>query len=243
MSKKDEAETTRRQEELLRWLFEFQELDVESIRIRDAQRKLKELVVVECFFARKVLLTDWIERHKSGQTMEVVAVRLYESRFRREVPQPTKSEIRTMHKWLRGVLEEVRPSSVKKENLRLPYIPYWRESDDEPLFSGRPRRYFTEDFKRLYTVDAEDLYVASIEALLEEFGPRIARCEVETCPKLFLRVRRQRYCSPACSQAVQSVAWYERHKETIRARRRKRYQDSVRGKTHAKVKVGRRKSD
>ena len=47
--------------------------------------------------------------------MWVVASRHYESRFRREVRQSTKTEIRTVHKLLRDVLEEVRPSSVKYE--------------------------------------------------------------------------------------------------------------------------------
>lgn len=54
-------------------------------------------------------------------------------------------------------------------------------------------------------------------------GSSIACCEAETCSKLFIRIRRQRYCSKSCSQQVRSKVWYARHKEDKRRKSREAY--------------------
>ena len=243
MSKKEEVETTRRQEELLKWLFEFQALDVKNIGIREAQRQLKELVVVQCFFAQKVLVADWIELHRDGRTTEAIESRNNESIFRKQVQRLTKPEVVAIHEWLRSVFEAVRPPHVRKEDLELPYIPYWREKGRVRI--PRKQRYVSEDFKRVSAVPlkSRELHQEVLEQFLEENGPRIARCQVVTCDKLFVRHRRQRYCSLTCQQAVQSAAWYQRNKDAISERKRQRYKDSVRKKTYPKLKVGSRKSN
>ena len=224
MRKTKKVETARLQQELLEWVFAFQGIDAKSVRIQEARRQLRELVVVQGFYAKKVLVADWIERHRDGQTDEVIELRNDVSIFRKQVPRLDKAEILVIHEWLRSVFEVVRPPHVRKEDIELPYIPYWRE--DDPASAPRKRRYITEDFKRLSAVQlkARDLHQEVLEQFLEEYGPRIVRCQVVTCDKLFVRHRRQLYCSLTCQQKVQSAAWYQRHKEAISKRKRQRYQ-------------------
>ena len=171
MSKKNTVETNRRQETLLNWLFEFQELDVQSFQVRDwknAQNTLKELVVVECVCAGKLYPDYWVTETIRGQ-YGFIEERHDESKFRRKLRLPTKSEVRKVHQWLRNVLETTRPSSVKKEDLRAPHIGY-------PSIPSRPRRYFKgDDFTVVQAVPPEDLYQESICELLKQFGSRIAR--------------------------------------------------------------------
>jgi hypothetical protein len=239
LSKKNTVETNRRQETLLNWLFEFQELDVQSFQVRDwknAQNTLKELVVVECVCAGKLYPDYWVTETIRGQ-YGFIEERHNESKFRRKLRPPTKSEVRKVHQWLRDVLETSRPSSVRQEDLRSPHIGY-------PSIPSRPRRYFKgDDFTVVQAVAPEDLYHESICELLKQFGSRIARCEAETCSKLFIRIRRQRYCSESCSQQVRSKVWYARHKEDKMRKSREAYQEQVEQKyPGSRVRVGRHRS-
>lgn len=55
--------------------------------------------------------------------------------------------------------------------------------------------------------------------LLGSHGERIRRCTARrgsgVCSCLFLRRRRQEYCSVACSHREQARRWYERHKSDV----------------------------
>ena len=100
-----ENETADRQKRILRWLFEFQKLkglrllEVENIKIREAQRKLKELAVVQCCVAKTVLFTEGVE-------------------------QPTAAEVLELHAWVRSVFQHARPSSGGLRRMTYPKLPY-----------------------------------------------------------------------------------------------------------------------
>jgi hypothetical protein len=51
----------------------------------------------------------------------------------------------------------------------------------------------------------------------------VMRCKAETCSNLFVRVRRQLYCSKSCAQKVRSKVWYARHGEEKRRKNREAY--------------------
>jgi hypothetical protein len=51
----------------------------------------------------------------------------------------------------------------------------------------------------------------------------IMRCKAETCSNLFIRIRRQLYCSKSCAQKVRSKSWYARHGEDKRRKSREAY--------------------
>jgi hypothetical protein len=53
-------------------------------------------------------------------------------------------------------------------------------------------------------------------SLLEEFGTRLRRCPTCEVRRLFLKTRRQMYCSPACSQRARSARWYNQHRRAER---------------------------
>jgi hypothetical protein len=60
--------------------------------------------------------------------------------------------------------------------------------------------------------------------LLEVYGARVRRCTARSgagkCGRLFLRKRRQLFCSPACSRRELARRWYERHRSKTTAHRR-----------------------
>ena len=53
------------------------------------------------------------------------------------------------------------------------------------------------------------------------YGDQLRRCQ--ECDTLFIRTRRQTYCSESCSQRARSRRWYRAHTEEARGRRRESY--------------------
>ena len=86
-----------------------------------------------------------------------------------------------------------------------------------------------------YTYKLKPSCIDEARELLEECGCTITveeiryednnvmRCKAETCSNLFVRVRRQLYCSKSCSQKVRSKVWYARHGEEKRRKNREAY--------------------
>jgi hypothetical protein len=72
-----------------------------------------------------------------------------------------------------------------------------------------------------------DTVWVSIMSLLEEFGSRMGRCD--GCPerRLFVKSKRQAYCSTQCSQRVRSERWYRKHRKVALDRRHERYKRQV----------------
>ena len=66
-------------------------------------------------------------------------------------------------------------------------------------------------------------YQRSIIERLESFGSGIAECAAKDCSTLFIRIRRQRYCSESCSRQVRSKVWYARHTKDKRRKLREAY--------------------
>ena len=251
LNEKDKTETARRQEELLRWVFAFAALDVKDIKTREAQRQLKELVIVQFCDARRLLLADWISTGNVGRRRALKARFVNDSAFRKQVRQPTKAEIIAIHGWLGEFIKQGRPivvsyavepaptvvnSSLQTEMRGIPRVDHRKLPYKASLYQASGR------FSPLPAVEKKDRHYAAIVSVLEEFESTIARCEVESCSKLFLRVRRQRYCSQQCTQSVQSKAWYRRKRKEILARKQQRYAERVK-RTNPNLGVGRRKSD
>ena len=79
------------------------------------------------------------------------------------------------------------------------------------------------------TVFAEwpNVFWIAVLAILEDGGHRLARCLRPECCRVFVRIRRQQYCSPRCSQIMRSRRWYAAHRPEARSRRRQAYQAQV----------------
>jgi hypothetical protein len=72
-----------------------------------------------------------------------------------------------------------------------------------------------------------DTIWVSVMRLLEQFGRDIRRCGVCAETRLFLKRKRQQYCSPACSQRVRSARWYQQHRAEALERRHQMYKRRV----------------
>lgn len=163
------------------------------------------------------------------------------------LPRPlTREEILSLHRELRRLLGELRPmepfapvNDWTAAAVAFPRvtIPARIQRIDLTWNLGREAHEITS----VYGAEWPDWLWLAIAAVLKEFGPWIVRCEAQDCRRLFLRTRRQAYCSPECSQRVRSKRWYEAHQDKAREQRREAYQDEVRRKSYAKAKVQRRK--
>jgi hypothetical protein len=123
------------------------------------------------------------------------------------------------HRQLNGVLGRLIPSGVL--TIETATVPagfrrgvLWRRSD------GRIQ---------CFDVASEPSPWFGVVVLLEEFGPLIRRCHAPGCRRLFVRTKRQEYCSRSCSQRVRSATWYAKHQRVAQAARRARYQQAVTG--------------
>ncbi len=71
---------------------------------------------------------------------------------------------------------------------------------------------------RAYSALWPHIFWLAVSEILVEGGHRLWRCI--NCGRLFIKRKKQAYCSPQCSQTMRSARWYEGHK--IEARRKQR---------------------
>ena len=250
-----ENETANRQKRILEWLLAFQKREVEDIKVREAQSKLKELAVVQCCVAKTVLLTEWLEKAQEDRSFKE---RNSETLFRKRVRQPTKQEVLELHAEARSMVRHGRPSSGEVD-WAVPPAPTIVDASLQTEMVGLRRmtypklpydvvhRQVPDEFRWLPTVDdrkkKKDVYLAAMVSLLEEYDPKIARCAARECEEVFVRSGRQRFCSEACSQRTRSKAKYDRDPEAGRRKSTEFYQRKVQQQLSPNVKVGRRKKD
>jgi hypothetical protein len=79
-----------------------------------------------------------------------------------------------------------------------------------------------------------DIFFMRVAEMFLTFGSLVARCS--ECQTLFLRTRRQTYCSGRCSQKARSNRWYKTHREQAKLARRERYAQGIR-ETHPHAKI------
>jgi len=130
------------------------------------------------------------------------------------------ARIRAIHAELRrglALIFPVTPSVAARWRLWRPPIKAQR------LAILRVRRHLTQ----MAVASWPDTVWVSIMSLLEEFGPRIRRCEACLEKRLFVKSKRQAYCSARCSQRVRSERWYRTHRRVALDRRHERYKRHV----------------
>lgn len=65
--------------------------------------------------------------------------------------------------------------------------------------------------RQVETDDLRDAVAYVLVLELGEFGHRLRRCAKTTCQRLFVRERRQRFCSAICRNRATFQRWYRRH--------------------------------
>lgn len=87
---------------------------------------------------------------------------------------------------------------------------------------------------RTFSACWPDIFFVRVAEMFLTFGSLVARCS--ECQTLFLRTRRQAYCSRRCSQKARSNRWYKAHREQAKLKRRVRYATEIR-KTYPHAKI------
>lgn len=91
---------------------------------------------------------------------------------------------------------------------------------------------------RVYTAQWPHIFWLAVSEILVEGGHRLWRCI--NCERLFIKRKRQAYCSPRCSQKVRSERWYKGHKMEARKKQREARKQKKRKETgFPNLKVGR----
>ncbi len=148
-----------------------------------------------------------------------------------DLPPPLADEdLDRLHKEVRGLLRKL-VGEPAGQAVEVPFVEGARPHlvratnvGDQPAIFG-------------LTWSQQTVYSAVFTELLEivnRHGDRLRACD--ECGGPFVRIRRQQYCSRACSQRRRSARWYERHGEEARQRRKDDYQRKV-----APARVRRRK--
>jgi hypothetical protein len=95
---------------------------------------------------------------------------------------------------------------------------FWkRRSWHPPVRAHRPAlmHYHKRLFQVVEATWPDTIWIVTM-SLLEEFGQRLRRCPTCEVRRLFLKTRRQMYCSAACSQRARSARWYNRNRRAER---------------------------
>jgi hypothetical protein len=144
----------------------------------------------------------------------------------------SERDTRRLHRQLATILDKLLPPTPASAALErgMAFIP-------APL----GRVYLSREesrIRRSYGAADANLIWFGIAELLEEFGGLLALCAAPGCGRIFVRERRQQYCSASCSQKVRSATWYRKHWKKAMKARRSRYEREVQARLPS-VHVGR----
>ena len=141
----------------------------------------------------------------------------------------TRSALRALQRTLATKLDGLVPTSDEHASLLVQEVGAHRavlqvsgRQVERTVFSEWPNAFWIE-----------------VLAILEDGGHRLARCLRPECRRVFVRRRRQQYCSPRCSQIMRSQRWYAAHRPEAQRRRREAYQAQVK-KVYPRAKVATR---
>ena len=136
------------------------------------------------------------------------------------MPEVSPVRLRAVHRELRRGLDVLFPVDDR---------PFWeRRTWHTPIRSVRPA--LTRQHRRVGQVlEAHwpDTVWLTILSLMDAFGSKIRRCPMCPAHALFVKTKRQAYCSRQCSQRARSARWYQAHRALALQRRRAVYERHV----------------
>lgn len=144
--------------------------------------------------------------------------------------QLTQDDLKSIQKLIKGVLN----SLFKAGSIVMLRMPIQTNSVHFVGAYNKGGLYF-----HMWPIIADPIstFYFGVGYLLETCGLSLRRCK--ECSKIFLKSRRQEYCSKQCSQRIRTKRWYEAHKEDAKEKRRQVYEKEVK-KKHPRAKVQRR---
>ncbi len=181
--------------ERLRWLVDFAQQPSRPMTVHSARKLIERLGMS----LREVIL----RREANGEIIDLRHSNLADLPFRGEDDQKSLAE--------KLALVRVTILTLLTQHL----------ASDEQRPEARITLHLTanEDCaisRELETCDARD--AAAYVMLLEigEYGHRVRRCAAHKCDRIFVRQRRQRYCSVSCRNRATFRRWYRRQHRKIR---------------------------
>jgi hypothetical protein len=187
---------------------------------RDRRAAIDQLLQLAAADPGRFSTRDWAQATQFLQQLHAKAW-LQESRVmapNRIVPWPTVSHarIRRVHAELRRGLTRLFPTDPSRA---------WERRQWQPPITAQ-RLALWSQHRQLWRASVaswpDTIWVAAM-GLLEEYGRQIHRCP--TCPerRLFVKRKRQAYCSARCSQHARSARWYQNHHAAALERRHEAY--------------------
>ena len=187
-------------------LLDFAQADIDALPVAKRQHLL---AAMRSFVGEIGLLVD-----STGESNVVTTV-----------PTLSMEQVRSLQQPLRDGLESLYPSGVWR-----PPLQWAPPLAVEAIEIARGSR----EFGLIYVVAWPDAFWFAALKLLEHYGTSVRRCA--RCGRLFIRTKRQEYCTPACSQNTRSQRWYESHRDDVLERRHESYLAA-----HPKRKIPRRR--
>jgi hypothetical protein len=135
------------------------------------------------------------------------------------VPTPavTRVRIRAVHRELRRGLSALFPADDPR---------FWERRRWQPPVRAQRPAVLRQHRRVSQVLEATwpDTVWITVMSLLDSLGSAIRRCPVCAEHRLFVKSKRQEYCSPQCSQRARSARWYRRHRALAQERRRAAYE-------------------
>lgn len=138
----------------------------------------------------------------------------------------TDSQLKKFHNVVATALPQLFPPSGKDGTWQIPATLAKSKLNRIVIHETVRKRQKEQErvFSSVYRTSSArwpDIFFERVAEMFQTFGSLVARCS--ECQTLFLRTRRQAYCSPRCSQKVRSERWYKRNKTKAQGNRREYY--------------------
>lgn len=106
----------------------------------------------------------------------------------------------------------------------------WRAAEYKAARGAKARRFKSGAIEYYLYAGWPDIFWLAVADLLRIHGDRIRQCSKRECSKVFIRTKRQDYCSPECSQSVRSKKHYAENREKRKKDQRAWYESKMRKK-------------
>ena len=236
----------------LGWLLQFQSLDL--ARLTPKQRRgLCDNIVTFCYSypfglpARAgVLRAERIERLSISAVLR--EVKSIQKRLREGFQSLIVGE-ETVLVDPKGILPAVFKDSHDWGTVitRLWHLPIqtlalnlWRAPEYKSARGDQPRRFKSGAVEYFLQSGWPDIFWLAVADILGIYGDRIRQCLRVDCRKIFIRNKRQDYCSMQCSQSERTKKYYVANRATARRRRRESYEKKMKMIYGPNIKIGRR---
>jgi hypothetical protein len=219
-----------------RWKWTEWILSFGKIRLRELNRKeldrLKQDIIELCHLGP-------VSAFRSvSRLLPPVDYTEFQWTFRKRL-DVTDSQLKKFHNAVAIALRQLFPPSGKDGTWQIPATLAKSQVDRRVIHETIRKR--GGDQERVYswisrTSSARwpDIFFERVSEMFLTFGSLVAGCS--ECQTLFLRTRRQTYCSRRCSQKARSNRWYKTHREQAKLARRDRYAQRIR-KTYPHAKI------